>query len=59
MLRRDKSVTVHHENIHFLAIELFKFKHEISLPFTAEIFKQMIIPKDSVYMWTQVSVRFP
>ena len=48
LLRRDKSVTVHHKNIHFLAIELYKVKHEISPPFMAEIFKQRIIPKDSV-----------
>ena len=26
LLRRDKSVTVHHKNIHFLAIELYKIK---------------------------------
>ena len=48
VLGRDKSVTVHHKNIHFLAIELYKVKHEISLPFMAEIFKQRIIPNDSV-----------
>ena len=39
-VRRDKSaVTVHHKNIHFLAIELYQVKHEISPPFMAEIFK--------------------
>ena len=48
LLRRDKSVTVHHKNIHFLAIELYKVKHETPPPFMAEIFKQRIIPKDSV-----------
>ena len=35
LLRRDKSVTVHHKNIHFLAIELYKVKHEIPPPFMA------------------------
>ena len=30
LLRRDKSVTIHHNNIRFLAIELYKAKHEIS-----------------------------
>ena len=49
LLIRDKSVTVHHKNIHFLAIELYKVKHDISLSyFMTEIFKQRIIPDDSV-----------
>ena len=47
-LLRDKSVTVHHKNIHFLAIELYKVKHDIAPPFMAEIFKQRIIPGNSV-----------
>ena len=33
LLAKDKSVAVHHRNIHFLAIGMFKVKHGISPPF--------------------------
>ena len=38
LLVKDKSV--HHRNIHFLAIEMFKVKHGISPPFMENIFKK-------------------
>ena len=38
LLKKDKSVSVHHRNIQFLAIELFKVFHNMSPPFMKEIF---------------------
>ena len=38
LLKKDKSVSVHHRNIQFLATEMFKVFHNMSLPFMKEIF---------------------
>ena len=45
---KDKSVTVHHRNIHFLATEMFEVKHGISPPFMENIFKNRVVPSNSV-----------
>ena len=38
LLKKDKSLTFHHRNIHQVAIEMFKVKHDLSPPFMKEIF---------------------
>ena len=38
LLRKDCSLTFHHRNIHQVAIEMFKVKHDLSPPFMKEIF---------------------
>ena len=38
LLKKDKSLTFHHRNIHQVAIEMFKVKHGISPPFMKDIF---------------------
>ena len=38
LLRKDKSVCIHHRNIHQLAIEMYKVKYDMSPPFMKEIF---------------------
>ena len=38
LLIKDKSVCIHHRNIHQLAIEMYKVKHDLSPPFMKEIF---------------------
>ena len=48
MLRMDNSVTIHHKNIHFLAIEMYKVKQDIAPPFMSDIFKLREIPINSV-----------
>ena len=48
ILRKDNSITVHHKNIHFLAIEMYKVKQDIAPPFMADIFKLREIPNHSV-----------
>ena len=40
LLIKDKSLRVHHKNIHFLAIEMFKVKLGIAPLFMAEIFRK-------------------
>ena len=37
-LLKDGSLTFHHRNIHQVAIEMFKAKHDLSPPFMKEIF---------------------
>ena len=39
MVRNDKSVSIHHRNIHSVAIEMFKVKHSISPPLMNELFE--------------------
>ena len=39
LLLKDKSLTFHHRNIHQVAIEMYKAKHDLSPPFMKEIFK--------------------
>ena len=41
LLMKDKSVCVHHRNIHQLAIELYKVKNDLSPPFMKEIFNHI------------------
>ena len=39
LLKKDKSISVHHRNIRCLAIEMYKVKHDLSPPFMKEIFE--------------------
>ena len=38
LLKNDKSISVHHRNIHSVAIEMYKVKNNLSPPFMKEIF---------------------
>ena len=38
LLKKDGSLTFHHRNIHQVAIEMYKVKHDLSPPFMKEIF---------------------
>ena len=38
LLKKDKSLTFHHRNIHQVAIEMFKIKEGLSPPFMKDIF---------------------
>ena len=38
LLTRDKSLCFHHRNIHQVAIEMYKVKHDMSPPFIKDIF---------------------
>ena len=38
LLKKDGSLTFHHRNIHQVAIEMFKVKHDLCPPFMKEIF---------------------
>lgn len=38
LLKKDNSLTFHHRNIHQVAIEMFKVKHDLSPPFMKEMF---------------------
>ena len=40
ILRKDKSISIHHRNIHNIAIVMFKVKHKLSPPLMNEIFEQ-------------------
>ena len=40
LLRKDKSVSVHHRNIQFLATEMFKVKLELAPKFMTDIFNK-------------------
>ena len=48
LLRIDKSVRVHHRNIQFLAIEMFKVKLGIAPQFMADIFTTRSISDDAI-----------
>ena len=41
LLKKDGSLTFHHRNIHQVAIEMFKAKHDLSPPFMKEIFNHI------------------
>ena len=45
LLKKDDSLTFHHRNIHQVAIEMFKVKHDLSPPFMKEIFSHNENPK--------------
>ena len=38
LLKKDNSITFHHRNIHQVAIEMYKVRHDLSPPFMKEIF---------------------
>ena len=38
LLKKDGSLTFHHRNIHQVAIEMFKVKHDLCPPFMKELF---------------------
>jgi hypothetical protein len=38
LLKKDNSLAFHHRNIHQVAIEMFKVKHDLSPPFMKEVF---------------------
>lgn len=38
LLKKDKSLIFHHRNIHQVAIEMFKVKHDLSPPFMKDMF---------------------
>ena len=40
LLKKDKSLTFHHRNIHQVAIEMFKVKHDLSPPFNVNSVKK-------------------
>ena len=40
LLRKDKSISIHHRNIRNVAIEMFKVKHKLSPPLRNEIFER-------------------
>ena len=44
LLREDGSSKIHHRNIHKLAIEMFKFKNDLSPPIMNEIFSNVKTP---------------
>ena len=45
LLKKDGSLTFHHRNIHHVAIEMFKVKHDLSPPFMKEIFTPKVNEK--------------
>ena len=48
LLKRDNSVRVHHRNIQFVAIEMFKVKLGIAPSFMNDIFQKRLVSKESV-----------
>mgnify|MGYP002808619746 CR=1 FL=1 len=48
LLKRNKSVSIHHRNLQRLAIEMYKIKKDIAPSFMKDIFKERIIPENSV-----------
>ena len=40
LLKKDNSISIHHRNIHFVAIEMFKVKNDLSPSFMKDIFDQ-------------------
>ena len=41
LLKNDKSVSIHHRNLHNVAIEIYKVKNKLSPPFIQEIFEHL------------------
>ena len=41
LLKNDKSISIHHRNIHNVAIEMYKVKNKLSPPCMQDIFDQM------------------
>ena len=40
LLRKDRSVSIHHRNIRSFAIEIYKIKNEMSIPIMSELFEK-------------------
>ena len=40
LLKKDRSVSIHHRNIHQVAIEMHKVKHDLSPQFIKDIFRE-------------------
>ena len=40
LLKKDRSVSIHHRNIHQVAIEMYKVKHDLSPQFIKDIFSE-------------------
>ena len=45
LLKKDNSLTFHHRNIHHVAIEMFKVKHDLCPPFMKDIFTYKVNQK--------------
>ena len=58
LLVKDKSVSVHHRNIHFLAIEMFKVKHGISPTFMENIFKKRVFLVTALIVVSDTNLSF-
>ena len=41
LLKKDNSLCFHHRNIHQVAIEMYKVRHDLSPPFMKEIFSEI------------------
>ena len=41
LLKNDKSISIHHRNIHNVAIEMYKVKNKLSPPFMHDIFEDL------------------
>ena len=46
-MKKDNSLTFHHRNIHHVAIEMFKVKHDLSPPFMKDIFTHKVNQKET------------
>ena len=44
LLRKDKTISIHHRNIHYLAIEMYKVKNNLSPLLMTELFEQKVGP---------------
>ena len=40
LLKKDKTVSIHHRNIHYVAIEMYKVKNNLSPPLMRDIFEE-------------------
>ena len=40
LLKKDNTVSIHHRNIHYVAIEMYKVKHNLSPPLMRDIFEE-------------------
>ena len=47
LLKNDKSLSIHHRNIHQVAIEMYKVKNNLSQPFMKELFNFKVSGHDT------------
>ena len=47
LLKNDKSLSIHHRNIHQVAIEMYKIKNNLSQPFMKELFNFKVSGHDT------------